>query len=101
MNLDYEPDSTGDVLIQNGDFVIGDCSEHHVKRILARAKGSTRSAPLVGVGVYRYYNAPGSPRVYGELAREIRLQLEFDGFIPIRVEVNSFDNINIVTERIK
>jgi hypothetical protein len=101
MTLDFLPDTTGDLRIQGGDFVIGDGSEYHIKRILQRAKGATRSAPLVGVGVGRYLKAPGSPRVYQELAREIRLQLEFDGFSPKRLQVNTFQNISIEAVRVK
>lgn len=101
ITLDYLPDSNGDLKILSGDFVVGDGSEFHIKRILQRVKGATRSAPLVGVGAGRYLKAPGSPRVYQELAREIRLQLEFDGFAPRKLQVNNLENISIEAVRIK
>lgn len=66
-----------DILFHDGDFFIGDSGDQHVQHILTAEKGQYYANPLVGIGIKKYINGPFD-RV--QLAREIREQLQSDGF---------------------
>lgn len=66
----------GDLLIKDGDFVIGDSDNQNVKLILEADKGQQRFTPFLGVGIRRQLG--GS--VDGAVRRDIQLQLQGDGY---------------------
>lgn len=72
----------------NGDFNVGFSDEQHVEDILLTAPGHIKDAPLIGVNITNYMNAPFSPKTSAELEREIRLQLQADGATNIIVKVD-------------
>ena len=68
-------DSEGGLLIQNGDFVIGESSLQHQDHIIIAQKGEYKEHPEIGVGILTHlYNE--NPV---EALSEIRRNLEYDG----------------------
>jgi phage baseplate assembly protein W len=49
-----------DLLIINGDFVLADSEEQHIRDIIQANKGEFRENPLMGAGIQNYINAPGN-----------------------------------------
>ena len=50
----------GDLLIRNGDFVIGDSLTQEVSRILKMNKGELKSDPLLGCNMIELINSEAS-----------------------------------------
>lgn len=73
---DYLIDYTNKkMLIKNGDFVMGDATQQHQRRLLMAQKGEYKQHPLVGVGLRNFIDDE-SP---DNLKREIRMQFVRDG----------------------
>lgn len=70
-----------DLLIDNGDFVVGNSDEQNVRCILEANQGQFRQFPFVGVGIRRMLNG----FVEGKERRFIQLQLESDGYKADRI----------------
>lgn len=81
--------SNGDILIENGDFSIGLSDEQHQEDIVFENAGAYKQFPLVGVGIINYLNSSGAQLI---LSRNIKTQLETDGF---RVDLVKFDGSDI------
>lgn len=77
--LDLLLDETGDLLIENGDFVIDESTAQHMDLLLLSNKGEWRHSPSVGVGLRTFLNSPFGPVQRAGLQREIQIQLEADG----------------------
>ncbi|MFC5408001.1 hypothetical protein ACFPMF_01680 [Larkinella bovis] len=71
----HDPE-TGDLLLRNGDLVVGDATDKHHEDIVIFHKAWNHFDPLIGVGLSKYLldegGAPG-------LTRSIRVELERDG----------------------
>lgn len=89
----------GQFIIENGDFKAVEADKTHIERILVSNKGDWKNSPLTGVGLYKWTNAPSSGMSLERLARTIELQLRFDGFTPIKVDVSNLNNIIVNAER--
>ena len=84
-NIDY------DLLITDGDFVIGLSDEDHIIDIVNSNQGDWKEYILCGVGINNYLNSSGMDLF---LQKEIGVQLERDGYGQINVnfaEANSFN----------
>ena len=81
-----------DLLIQNGDFVIGESSVQNQQLILVLEPGSLKSNPSVGVGLGSYINDDQS---YEALKKAIQQQFEADGMTISSLKVDSKNNIEI------
>ncbi|MBU7577074.1 MAG: hypothetical protein KAF40_03340 [Flavihumibacter sp.] len=68
-------DEDFDLLIQNGDLVIGPSSEQHQQLLLLSNKGDWRQFPMVGVGIREYLKDEDENSMVGE----IKEQFEMDG----------------------
>ena len=66
----------GDLLIRDGDFVIGDSLTQDVSRILKLNKGSLKSDPLLGVNLIELMNSEASQTSVETI---VRLNLQRDG----------------------
>lgn len=73
---DIALDVTGDLMISNGDFVIADSDEQHIADIIRSTKGEWKEYPLCGAEVVKQLKGA----MGGEFRRELRLQLEQDGY---------------------
>ncbi|MGA0556525.1 hypothetical protein ACO2Q8_07740 [Larkinella sp. VNQ87] len=84
----HDPD-TGDLVIKNGDLVVGDATDQHHTDIVIWHKGWNHFDPTIGVGLSRFLldegGAPG-------LTRTIRAELERDG--------NTVDSVSIEPDAI-
>lgn len=72
---DFLLDENGDLLIENGDFVIGESDNQHQKDILIATKGEFKEFPEIGVGI----EAMLSDDDYMDLLIEAKKNLEYDG----------------------
>lgn len=93
-NIDILNDSDGDILIQNGDIVYGPADQQHIEDIMLAHKGHYKQSPAVGVGIRSEIKGSGGEK----LRREIKLQLEADGFNVKKLFVNKGE-INIDADR--
>lgn len=97
---DFLLNSNGDLLIKNGDFVIGPSDNQHIKDIINSNPGDWQEFPTVGVGIDSYIN--GSD-LY-ELNQNIKLQLGNDGYDVNKININ-YDystatyNVNVVANK--
>jgi hypothetical protein len=80
---DFTLAGDGDLLIEDGDFVLSHSDGMHQEHILRSYTGFWRNAPLVGVGIEQYFGAAVKP---AEIKRAITLQIAADGF-----SINSLD----------
>lgn len=65
-----------DLVVKNGDLVIGDSDEQHVELLLLSQQGEWKASPLTGCNLMRAKNGT----IDRMLDRHIRIQLEADGF---------------------
>jgi hypothetical protein len=75
MEQDILLDKDGDLLIENGDLVIGPCNDQCIADIISSDTGNWKEFPQVGVGIRKYLHSAGS---FSELERDIRVQLAGD-----------------------
>ena len=69
-------DENNDLLIQNGDFVIGESEEQEIKCILQSVINDYKQTPELGVNLIEELNSSGSERA---LKQKIKLNLRMDG----------------------
>lgn len=83
---------TNDLLIQNGDFVIGESSQQEANLIINTFLGNWFQYPGVGVGIINYLagNTPASV-----IEQLIQTQLETDGFVVESISINGSTLNNI------
>lgn len=74
--IDLLCDSDGDLLIQNGDFVIGSSDQRHNYDIMASNTGDWKECPLVGFNPMSYINSRVTSAVLNQNAK---IQLQADG----------------------
>ena len=73
--IDVMLDADFDLLIENGDFVLGHDEAQRAALIIATYPGNWKQWPLTGVGQARLLNGP----IDGQLRRDITMQLQADG----------------------
>ena len=93
-NIDILDDSDGDLLIQNGDIVFGEADQQYIQDIMIAQKGHYKQSPAVGIGIRSHLKGNAGEK----LRREIKLQLDADGFNVKQVTVNNGE-INIDADR--
>jgi len=91
--LDLLCDSDGDLLIQNGDFVIGSSDQRHNYDIMSSNTGDWKEYPLVGYNPLSYINSRATSTVLNQNAK---IQLQADGCSNIVVDL-SIDANNKIT----
>ncbi len=82
---DFLLDSTGDLLIKDGDFVIGLSDGQHIKDIMQSVPGWWKEFPLVGFNPFQFLNSRTSVQQQKQTARQ---QLEGDKFVVDPKELN-------------
>lgn len=87
-----------DFIFENGDFRVGESDEQHIRHLHKADIGQYRVSPDVGIGYYRRLNGPFYAARYENI---IRKQLEIDGYLVVRVTVDSDGSSNVNAERIK
>ena len=85
---------TGNILIQNGELVVGDSTDQHTNDLIVSDKAWYKHAPQRGVGVRNYINdvnnLPG-------LTVAIRSELQADGQDVKSVVIQQTGNVQIDT----
>lgn len=76
MNTDFILNENNEPVVENGDFVIESSDGQHIQMILQLEKGELKQYPEIGVGMLKYINS----NIDGRLRKEIKLQLEADGY---------------------
>ncbi|MDR0873906.1 MAG: hypothetical protein LBN27_10660 [Prevotellaceae bacterium] len=71
---DFLTDEDGDLLIQNGDLVIGDCRYDLARRILLAYPGEFKELPTLGCNVRSQINGTPNPFWRGEATKQLRSQ---------------------------
>ena len=76
-------DDNYDLLVQDGDFVVGDSEEQEIALLLMSSPGEWKASPLTGFGWIK--------RIKGEfivedLQKDLKTQLELDGFNGVKVK---------------
>lgn len=94
-------DDDGDLLIQNGDFVVGESDMQHLQLIVSLANGSLKQFPLQGVGIMSYSGSSGQAAT---LRNSIKIKAEADGYANITVNLqqdsDGFFQYNVDAERL-
>lgn len=84
LNSDYE------MIIENGDFKVGDATAQNQKLIMLAQKGEVKQTPLTGVGIADWLKGEKQ----SGLKSEIRQQLKADGMNVKKIDINN-NTINI------
>lgn len=93
MRKDFLTDDNNDLLIQNGDFVIGESDQQHVMDILDSQKGEFKEFPLAGFGAINYIKRTITE---SEFKRDLKLQLSYDGYSNATIDTSKgIENLNI------
>jgi len=80
-----------DIEIKNGDFLVGESDNQHVKHILTASKGEYKSSPELGVGIEKML-ATEEPM---EFLIESKKNLEYDGMKVNNISFTQQGTINI------
>lgn len=90
---DFLTDDNGDLLIVNGDFVIGESSHQHINDIVLSNKGDFKQWPLLGFGAHRYLKTVKKPI---DFERDLKIQLEYAGFENPKIDLSQgYDKLKI------
>ena len=92
-------DETGDLLIRNGSFVVGNTEQQEIRRILLSAKGGYYWLPFLGADIQMKLGMSQTADQRRSLVREIRQQLLDDGFVVNDVVVTAEGTVNIDASR--
>ncbi len=92
---------TGDLMIKDGDFVIGNSDDQHIEDIILAFKGEFKNNPTIGVGIKFYQNAPYNSQSERGVIHAIRRNLALDGYKKITIvgRGNSLLNIDVDATR--
>jgi hypothetical protein len=82
-------DVNGDLLIQNGDFVIGNNEVQSAVLIVNTVQGAWKQFPLIGCGLKSYLGSDGQIK---NLKRKIQIQMLSDGFTDVQVNIKQNGN---------
>lgn len=91
---DFLLDENNDLLLKDGDLVIGNATLQHQNHIILAEKGEFKNAPEIGAAVRSHLNNE-NPR---ELLREIRRNFEYDGMKVNSLKVATNGNLLIDAE---
>lgn len=82
---DFLLDDNFDLLIVDGDLVVGESSAQHQRILLLADKGEFKDVPMRGVGARRYLE----DHTPDNLAREIRTEFAADGMTVNKIQIAS------------
>lgn len=84
--------TTGELLSKDGDFLVGDATELHQKRLIKCGLGENKMAPDTGVDIERWLLDEAGDE---DLKRKIQSEFERDGMTILKLTINDG---NIVTK---
>ncbi len=80
-----------DLEIKDGDFMVGESDNQHVKHILSASKGEYKASPELGVGIEKILNTE-EPM---EFLIEAKKNLEYDGMKVKDISFTANGTINV------
>ena len=86
MRNDILLNEQNELLIIDGDFVIGQSDQQHVKHIVEAFKGEYKANPLVGFGAINYLKK--DEMIESEFRRDLKIQLENDGYNDTEIDLS-------------
>ena len=87
-------DSTGDLLVAEGDMVVGDAALQHQQDLLTANEGEYKFDPLVGVGLAEFLDDEDS----SAMMKKVRVQFGSDGMNVRMARINANGKIEIDAE---
>ncbi len=96
MATDLLLDDDDDLLVQQGDLVLGDSLQQEVDLVVRTSQGDWRNSPLTGFGVGRRTRAVVQREAF---ASELTAQLELDGMQEVAVELSPEGKLAINAKR--
>jgi hypothetical protein len=94
MAQDYTLTEGLDLMIEDGDFVVGESTQQHQKILLIAEKGELRQFPKTGVGAKSMLNDDE----FGTIYQEIQTQFEADGMVIRKLLVNQDGTVEVTAE---
>ncbi len=88
MAMDILLDEDGDLLIENGDLVIGKADDQNVGLIFKAFKGEIRPAPALGFGAGKYLKTTDP---LSRFKRNLKVELERGGYDRADIDVELKD----------
>lgn len=88
----------GDLRIANGDFVIGDSDQQHIRHVVQAQRGQFYESPTIGVGIVDEIN---SSITIQNLKNRIKTNLRLDNYETDAVFVDDEFRITIDAKRTK
>lgn len=95
---DFLQNSDNDILIKDGDFVIGASDEDHIVDIVNSNPGDWKEYIFCGVGIDSYLNSSGAQL---QLKKQILLQLAQDGYSSITVNFTDSNSSNFDVDAVR
>lgn len=88
-----------DLVFQDGDILVRESDQQHVKHLLVAQPGHYKNVPLLGIGIANYLYAPASNTTTRELERSVKMNLEADGATDVTCDIDlSLQNIEITAK---
>jgi hypothetical protein len=84
MRQDFILNDNGSFKVANGDFVVAESNEQHVRLILETNPNEWKASPITGAGLVK--NLGGS--LTGFAKRNVQVQLEADGYSLDKISEN-------------
>lgn len=97
---DIATDVDGDLLIKNGDIVLADESQNHIKLLMITNPGDWRHDPTLGAGLFKFVSSGNKIKNKDGAASSIRLQLQKDEWVVKGIKVSSLEDIQIDAEKL-
>ena len=91
MPADYLHTDNHDLLIQSGDFVVGESTTQHQDLLMLLNKGELRQYPKTGVGIQSFLNDDAIGGLYGEIQQQFRA----DGMTVNKLVIGSTGTVTI------
>lgn len=82
----------GELLFADGDLMVGQSDEQHVQDIVLSQKGEWKEHPLCGFGAINYIK---SRVTTSEFKRDLKIQLEYDGYNNVDIAFDGKGKLNI------
>lgn len=94
---DYLEEVSGDLIMRDGDFALGESTAQHQKDLLISDKGQYKAFPTVGVGIEGWLNDDVN---LIELEKAVINEFESDGMRVGQINIREIDNAIINAEYI-
>lgn len=86
--VDILLNTDGDLLIRNGDLVVGNSDDQNVSDILQSQKGDYKRSPQIGLNAINFLSSTQNGQ---DIKTQVKLQLQLDGFTVQDVKITTVD----------